>query len=457
MNKTRIIYSTFSKETIRFWPLFALLLVLVTGSCRKDENLGREIQPNEGNIFLHVTDSFTMKAATIQALPDRTDERILGLIGTYNDPVFGKNSATFFTQLDLTTKQVDFGDPNSIVIDSMVLALRLVGLYRKKGKDAEIRELVNLKVYELAEDLYLDSTYSSASIVKTKPKVIGSYNGPVSVVENIQIGEDLVPPHIRIQMDMEWAKKIMFAGEEVYRTNENFKEFLKGIKIEPADNGVVGEGAIFYFDPLSSVTGMSVFYHYKNNDSITQRYDYQINANSAYFAKYDHDYQNTVAGQAFNDTTIANEVLYLQSMFGVHVVLELHDLIQALGEEPKVINFAELIIPVDTTQEFAMPEQITLKRLLENGTTELLPDQLEIFPRDLDGKYNSEEKHYRFKITQYIEERLRLYDPQDPRTEVLIITPVGNDVSADRAVLNGLNPSDPNKKKIRLIVSYTPI
>ena len=79
------------------------------------------------------------------------------LLGSYNDPLFGEFSSSFYTQLRLAGVDPNFGDPSSIVIDSFVLGWSTSDIMGNGRQTFE--------VYELNESLSIDSTYYSFNTV----------------------------------------------------------------------------------------------------------------------------------------------------------------------------------------------------------------------------------------------------------------------------------------------------
>ena len=115
---------------ITTWRPFAAAVLLATtvASCtRPEENIGLAVQPEEDLLGVNQTDTVSMIAYTKLLDSLRTDELSHTLLGAFEDPIFGQSTASMFTQLRLSANDVDFGDPNKIVIDSLVLALKIEG------------------------------------------------------------------------------------------------------------------------------------------------------------------------------------------------------------------------------------------------------------------------------------------------------------------------------------------
>ena len=129
--------------------LFSLLLSI---SCKKKENLlgQNSIDQNE---LLNSDGIDTFSLQTFSYFDDSviSDNAIFGILGSYNDPVFGTYRSEIYTQILLSGSSPNFGDLNDVIIDSMVLGLVYNGLYGDVGAQT-------IEVYEMGEELFIDST-----------------------------------------------------------------------------------------------------------------------------------------------------------------------------------------------------------------------------------------------------------------------------------------------------------
>lgn len=438
-------------------PVLYLLafLIFASTSCRKGELIGREVQVGDNDILLNTTEDFHISAQTILAKRERTDERFEGMLGAYIDPIFGKNVISYISQYNLEKEGFDFGDPDSVVFDSAFVSFRLSGGYREKDLDSDLKSIMHFKVYELSEDLYLDSIYYSDRNVRIQPSLVGEFNGSVSLTDSIFIEGNPQPAQIRIKLSDGWGQKMISADPSVFETNEAFKIFMKGLMIQPIQTTQANSnGAVFYFYPYSGFTNVTIHYH---NNSDTGTYSFITNNQTANYMQFEHDYDAAPVSAIFNDTATGSQTLYLQATIGTDVQLEMKDIVAKFGADPKIINYAELIIPVDSNQPYYPLNQLTLSRKLENGTAEFLPDQVQTGDRKIDGEYDADKHRYRFRITQYIQEIIQNYSSGDDKSEILLLSPFGNNITANRSVVLGPRPSDPSAEKLRIVITYTPL
>lgn len=431
----------------------SVFLTLLGTSCRKGEIIGREVQVGDNDVLLLTTDSFHISARSIEAERERTDERFVGMLGAYKDPTFGASVISYISQYNL--EQEGFVFPSDAVFDSAFVSFRLTGGYREKDLDSKTKSLMHFQVFELAEDILLDNIYYSDEKTKVKPNLIGEFNGYVGLFDSVYVSGVAQPPQIRIKLDDMWGENLMTADSANFKTNGAFVQYMKGLKIMPIQtNQTNSNGAIFYFNPLNSFTNITLHYH-TNND--TTKFSFITSSSTANYATYDHDYANSSIASVLNDTAAGSNKLYLQATIGTDIQIELKDIAAKFAQNPKIINLAELYIPVDTNEPYYPLEKLSVSRKLENGTAEFLPDQVETGDRVIDGAFDAKKSRYRFRITQYVQEIIKNYTPGSNQSEILLISPFGNNTLANRSVVNGPRPNSPDTDKLKIVITYTPL
>lgn len=431
----------------------SICILFTTFSCKRSEEIGREVQVGNNDILLVTTDSFHISGSTKKAELERTDERFDGMLGAYTDPIFGPNVISYHTQFHLEEEGFEF--PDGAILDSAFVSFRLTGGYREKTIDEDTRSLMHFEVYELAEDLSFESQYMSDDVIKTNPTLVGEFNGNIGLNDSVVVDGVSQPSQIRIPINQTWAQNLISSDPSNFSSNTAFVSFMKGLSIKPIQtNEVNSNGTIFYFNPYSGFTGLTVHYH--TNDDTT-KFSFITSSLTANFMTFEHDYNSAPVGAIFEDTTTGSNQLFLQATIGTDIELELKDIAAQFAADPKVINIAELYIPVDTAQEYYPISKLSVSRKLEDGTAELLPDQAQTGNRTIDGSFNADSAYYRFLITQYVQEIIHNYTPGSNKSEKLLISPFGNTTTANRSVLNGPRPNDPNAEKMKIVITYTPL
>ncbi len=137
-----------------FLLLFTALLVL--NSCKKEiSNAGLNLLNNEKDAFDCDT-LYSMEVGSVKVDTVTSSNPSYLLLGSYVDSVFGKYDASFYAQARISALKPDFGDVNTIVVDSLILGMRFSDYYGKL--DAQTFE-----VYEITQDLSPSSSYNTKS------------------------------------------------------------------------------------------------------------------------------------------------------------------------------------------------------------------------------------------------------------------------------------------------------
>ena len=207
----------------------------------------------------------------------RSDEASYALLGSYLDPVFGLHSASFYSQLRLSSNNADFG--TSPVADSIVLTL----VYKAVYGDTLTPQTVN--VYELDENIYRDSSYYSNDAFATAGVMLGSKTFVPAPLDSVWVDSVKKAPPLRIKLDPFLAQRfIAVSGSANLADNSSFLEFFKGIYV--TTNPVGSKGAILSFDLLNSLSQVTMYY--KNSTSDSLKYNFVINENCARINHFDH-------------------------------------------------------------------------------------------------------------------------------------------------------------------------
>ncbi|MCX6270700.1 MAG: DUF4270 domain-containing protein [Bacteroidetes bacterium] len=426
-----------------------VLLVLLAPlffSCEKDpDSIGLEVTPVQDQLFVNVIDTFTVQACSYLEDSAITSYTSLNLVGSQHDPVFGKTTCGFYTQVLLSSVNPDFG--TNPVLDSLVLMLAYNGYY------GDTNTLMTLKVYELEGNLYTDSTYYSNRVIPNTGIEYARMNFYPHPTDSVLVDTTMVAPFLRINLSRshrDLGTKILTSATANLATNEAFVTYLKGLYITASP--VSYSGAILYFNLLSSNTKMRLYYHDAGNDSLF--YDLVINENCLRFNHFDH-YGYSYANQAFRqqviykDSALGNDLLYVQGMAGVKVKLKFPTLKNWVKNQKIAINEAQLILPAyESTIELTPPSSLLAAKIEEDGTLSNLPDEAG-GTSYFGGSYLSGTKEYRFRVTQYIQNILK----ESYVDYGMLLKPAGASVRANRILLAGPRHSA-RPLRLRVVYSY---
>ncbi len=424
--------------------LIIILSALVLSSCTKKEDIGKEvIELPEDALGVYFTDTTTINMYSTRVDSFPTDEIKYNMLGSYFDPEMGVTTAGFYTQVRLVNNDLDFGD--KAVFDSIVLTLGYAGIY---GEDSNAVQ--TLKVYELDEDFYQDSTYYSNTQFKVKATEIANVQYVFNDRDSMYEGDAKLKAHIRIKLDDNFGLKIFNkSGQKELSNNEEFVKFIKGLYVTAEKRNTPG-GDLAIIPLLSSYSRLVIFYH---DDEDTTLINFVINENTARVQSFEHyDYQDASAdfiAQVINgDTTLGKQHVYLQPMAGVKASFRLPYLKNYVKDHRIALNKAELVLTPDPSlMDFeGPPPKIILVREKEDGTYTYTVDKSE--PElYYGGTYDKLTGRYYFRVTRHLQ---ALLDDREKNYGMHILIE-GSGITPNRVIFKGTQASD----GIRLRLFYT--
>lgn len=447
-----------SKRKVNQLSALFFIIVLLFSSCKKKENvIGSSIQPEGDQLGLEMVDTLSLITYTTLGDSVRTDE-LAGnsLLGSYYDPFFGTTKANLFAQIRLQSA-IDFtpssGDLNDIVIDSVFLYLELTGFYGNL-------QAQNFEVYQLGEDIYIDSTYHSNKMVTLNPlNLVPSGQGLIKPdpYSPAYLGATLQDkPLLKIPLSVtDFGRKIMDeSGNVALQGNDatgQFIEWYKGLMISVNSTGQSpNQGGIMYLDLLSANSKITMYY--RDNSGLpseydTLKFDFNINANSARFNTFEFDYASNQVGAQLIDSTQGRQLSFHQNMGGVKTTVYFPYLnnLSSLGNI--VVNKAQLILPTQyyVNDPYVAPLQLSPTRRTEEGTLLLLPD----FGEGEVGVFSAQTSSYSFILTRYVNQVISGLMPNSP----LKLLSSNEALSANRVIFNGAQTVLRDQPK--LIITYT--
>jgi hypothetical protein len=426
-------------KTTSFSLLIALLLLTCATSCKKkDSVLGKDILDDDAYLYGTTTDTFDILSYTIEEDSIITDNAANVVLGSYTDPTFGKFNASFYTQIRLAGIDPNFGDPSTIIIDSFVLALKYVGYYGDLKPQT-------FEVYELNEDINIDSTYYAFTTKTTKPTnlvPLGLGTITPDPINKTIVGGDSLNPQLRIPLDTNLARSLILeatSGSATFSSNEAFLSYFKGIKIQ-TNNGIQasGNGGVFYFHLSDPASKMTIYFH---QAGLSKTFDLLINSSCADFTHIEKDYTGTPIDQILQDSTLGNNAFYAQA-FNLRAIVKIPGL-NALSKN-KIIHRAELHLPIQFQSFYRYKPGTNISVATRIKESETAYTSLGVL-----GTLDDYNKEFKIDIKQYVQAILN----QDIENTGLILSPRYFINSSERIVFNGKNTN--NKFAPRLVVTYT--
>tara|TARA_B100000927_G_scaffold216771_1_gene176970 strand:- start:588 stop:1793 length:1206 start_codon:yes stop_codon:yes gene_type:complete len=381
----------------------AFLLVVFCFSCTDPDILGLEIQPESDNIliFNSLSSDFQTEIESEDSL--RTDNVVSLTLGEIHDPIFGLNSAGFYTQLLLTENNIDLG--TNPIVDSVILS------YTYSGSYGDLSQFDNISVQRVFTDLHNDSIYYSNTFQLAASNI---YN-----VEEYTISESSNNPNIRIKLTNEFGQQIIDLGSEFLVDNETFLSQFQGLSLS-----AFGSNAMLYLNPNGSESYFKIYYKNDENISDTLSLDFQVGGDAARV-------------NIFNEKSSENIIediskIYIQSMAGYKAKISFNniDSLRALLRN-QVINKATVEFNVlDGSQsEYLAHNKLVLVRTNSAGENIFLSDFLLEGDDYFGGDLNNEK--YQFNITRYLYQLLTNPD----YTPELYLLSGGGAVNANRTLL----------------------
>jgi len=436
---------------------FALMLITFWSCTDELSKAGLGLLPTGDLIHVgKVIEKATIKAYTRTDEKQRTDEPAYNLLGTFNDPVFGKTTADFACQFRLTGYP-DFS--KNAQIDSLVLYLLYMEVY------GDTLTPQKLKVYELASDLDIDQKYYQDINLKglAKGEILGEKNYvPKFKLDSLSTTygstkkspKDTVIQEIAIKLDQKLIQKLMAADEATWSDNDKFMQYFKGLYVEAGD--LNQGGAIMKIYTLASGSRMVMHYHNSENDSLY--YNYNINENAARVSRFAHDYSTTAFAANLDKEVAMDSLIYLQTTGGLRTKILIPNLGTWSDSTNFAINQAELIFQVDTivsdTAKFLPPEQLVLTAIGlddEGKEIEYLPSDVAFSSSYYGGTYNSTDKTYRFNIAKHMQEVIEKKEGKE--NHGFYLATAFRSASIRRVALKGAT----SKTGIRLEITYSKI
>ncbi len=317
--------------------VYILFIVFIAFSCKKEVNSnGYDLLSSDDEYKVGAIDTFSIKTATVSLDTASTNNPAYLLLGTNNDPVFGKTEASFCSQLRLVTTSPNFGDISTIAIDSVVLSIRYNDSYG-------VNKPLKFSVFRLTEDLK-SQTYFSNSVISDDavnlsidptnsitPRVNGSYF--------VSYSKDTIYDQITLRLKNELGKELIQKSIEspsTYTSIENFNSWFKGIKVVAKnENNLDNNGAIYY---ISTSPRLIIYY---TQSGVSKKYYFELNQNANRVNLIKSDNADFEAGKGLS---LKNGNYFTQSN-----KLRAQLTLPSLSDIPRnsVVHSGKLILPYD--------------------------------------------------------------------------------------------------------------
>lgn len=373
-------------------PVIVVLSTLTTGCRKPDGNLGLGLQP-DGEILDLFSDTLAFSLDMVPVDSLRSDERSRLLLGNLIDPISGRTSAFFSTELRLSQTSIDFG--TNAVCDSVEFVLRF------NGPAYGFNQPQYLVVEQLADTLSIDSVYYTIDRPETVPgNLVVPSAQPVQMhpLESVYVGDDTLSPQVRILLDPLFGQGLMDADTAVFASNDAWRAHFRGLQVRSESIG-----GIVSLEPNSGVSFLRLHYH---NDEDTTTYSFVVNSNAARVSQFEHSWPSEFAPLNDSLATSETERVVLSGCAGSYLRLDLTGLDSLDAPDGAVINRAEVVLPVNgELSKFPQPGTLTTFLKSETGGLELAPEAAAAGVT-YGGTYDETRNAYILNLPVYAQRRL---------------------------------------------------
>jgi len=385
--------------------LFSALLTLFISSCTKELSpIGLDLLDPLDSLSMGYTDTVQITAYSIPEDSVFTGNLTYTQIGSMYDPIFGRTTANFYTQIFLSKSSTRFN--TSPVFDSAYLYLPYKSSY------GDTLSNMTFRVYSLNEGIY-DSlnSYSNTTLDYDLTKPLGEITFQPKPNDSTFYNGTKQAPMLRIPINSNFGNYILSADTASLNNNTNFIEYFKGLCIVAEPQNAPGKGSILTFSMPSDYSRIVMYYHNLPGDTV-KTYTFSITTDCSRFQNYDHHgYAEAIPmlkQQLEGNKSLGQQFLFAQGMGGVKIKIEFPYLSKWYNSQKVIINDAQLVLGNASVSDiFTNPSSVTLREVGEAGTTSPFTivdeDEGSVY---FDGGYNETSNSYRFRLTRYIQEVL---------------------------------------------------
>jgi len=441
------------KVGANFFLILSGCVAALLSSCNNASVIGLNVQPNNIRLNVNFIDTTTLITKTVLTGPIETDQLVTqsitsdALIGTYWDPVFGKTSASFYTQLRVNAYNPSFG--TNPIVDSVILYL----VYYDSsyyGQTPFVPQNINVSV--ITGSFANATPYYSNDSLSVGADLANSFSFIPNPFDSVTINGAVSAPQLIIHLAPSFGQEILNNPDNL-TDSATFQNFLQGLYITTQNTtGLnVGQGNIFRFQMGNAGTNLIVYYH--NNIASSLSFGFTFNSVSR-FSNFKHNYSGidpTLAPQLGNTPPVQDDIVFIQPMAGTRVKIQMPYLMNWLSQGKIGINQAQLVITANTSPlypltTFVEPPTLVVYGINDDGTIYSLPDVGE-GATYFGGTYNTTTYQYTFNIARYIQQVL----DGTLHNNGLYLTVLYEFINPGRVVIGGGGTGNPYPYKITLV------
>ena len=358
-----------------------LFLIVAFASCQEDlSTIGSEILGTESPNGI-LDESQTIIAYSKKLTPVQSNRLPAYQLGVYKDPVYGKSTISFLTQLKMESNDPKFGEDarvdsvfvylpffnTSTLVDSTT-TYKLDSIYGSSPINITISE----SGYFL-RDLDPDDGFQKIQPYYSNqgPLFTSNLREELATVEGfipradgfiLRKGEDdeqKLVPGLRVSLPISYfqEKIIDKEGTQELRNNNNFKNYLRGLYFQV--NSPNNDGNLFIFDPTKAYVAIHYSFIKEEGSEERSQKTFKLNFGDVNVNTFENEQlpQNIQSNLDNPNTVAGNDNLYLRGGDGIISVVELFgndsdnngvpDELELLRAQKWLINEANLIFYVN--------------------------------------------------------------------------------------------------------------
>jgi hypothetical protein len=416
--------------------------MLFLSACQGDTgSFNDDILPEEDVIRTGYNDTLAVEFRSIWVDSIQTYRSSRQIFGNYIDPLFGRITAETYTEV-LPRSNLDFGNKEDLIFDSLVLRLDIESSYGRIGTRQQLR------LYELTESFPDPATISS----KSSMAYDDSRNLAQSTLLDLEASKGAA--EVRILLDGELGRRILFASPDTLGDKDLFQDLFHGflISTEPVTYLSREPGAIFTMNSSSTATQMELYY--KKREPGTQTYlsliePFPITGSTPRFSRIERsEVSDKLLTVELPQPDTAQAFEFIQAGALIKNFIKIPDL-SSFGQVG--INQAELVLFVDqstlgSSNRFNPPPLLLPVFADANGEEVIFNGQRVLASSET--AYDAVTGTYSISLTNYVQQ---LINEQRENYGILLL-PNGPEFRVNRAVFGGMNhPS----LKPALRITYT--
>jgi hypothetical protein len=385
---------------------FFFIAVALAGSCEEGPTtIGSELLPSNDFVSIISTDTLSVWSYTMYNASVPTSNPSVGLIGNIYDQYYGTTTAEFVSQLRLGSGWI-YGQ---VTIDSVKLFLKFLTV---TGGSTDHGAM--LRISEIADQLYSDSTYYSDNQTDTTNYGV-SVQLPVLRADTIN--------EVNVSLPVQFGQYLLRDTSMLFYSNTkpDWRSFFKGIYFRLTPEA---DPLLLSFSLVTQVTSggeyNNFFVVYMHDTAyVKSRYYFildPVHPNAAY-NRVIRDFSTADPSKKIphiNDMNYRDTLTYMQYLNGVYtkfVFPGLDSLKKTLSKGKFSINKARITLPVyydgDQYTVLTIPSSLRLRYTDPAGLKYDVPDyNIGTTTAFFDGKLHKLDSTYYFNIPTFIQNYL---------------------------------------------------